>query len=80
MDGDEADAAIDLILMARGAGRTVPMVPATKLAESEAECAWLRAQLALALDAGLVECESLRAQLRVVRTNYQEVLRSIPRD
>jgi hypothetical protein len=47
---------------------------------AEAEVAELRAQLALALVVGLAECEDLRAQLRVVRANYQEVLRGIPRD
>lgn len=47
---------------------------------AEAELVSVRAQLALALEAGLAECESLRDRLRKLSANYQEVLRSIPRD
>jgi hypothetical protein len=43
--GDAADAAIDRMMMDRGANRTVPMVRADKLAALEAECARLQRML-----------------------------------
>lgn len=47
---------------------------------AEAELASVRAQLAAALEVGLAECEELRGRLRRYWADYQEVLRSIPRD
>ena len=70
---EDADAAIDRMMMDRGAGRTVPMERADTLAAAEAECERLR--VAIATQAAAVR--TLKSSRDTLAARDQRILKSL---